>query len=441
MAHPHVSTLATVVKVILHHLDTKYIRVRRNGPRQSLILLLSVIQSGVDRIGVKAAKLVVMDQMSRVLKWNNGAVPSVSAIARALHKLKPAHLESVIAVGLEAVTKAFGPHLLQHGYRLVAIDGVRMNTQRTTVLARLFGRPKYERTKKAHQPQALVVIARCVRTGVILAQEVVGHKGSERACARKMCNKLAKMGRILVLFDRGFPSRVLIGQLHEIGIKYLVRMCGGKSTWSEIQEHTSDGKAKDIRINVRLKKGNGTSYHDFVRAIITGKGKPGRPRSDRKQQRMILFTNLTGKYWSTQRLVAMYFRRWDIETSFREDKRLLGSTNSRAKTKNAFTNELLSLHIYRIIMAIIAAITVKKTGMPTWENDRAERLVTTQLIVTAWVIIEMAITSPPQGVDKMTDFIREIIRDSQKKRPGRSAKRICKGREGVWKHKDEKSHY
>jgi len=39
-----------------------------------------------------------------------------------------------------------------------------MNTQRTTALARLFGRPKYEQTKKAHQPQALVVIARCVRT-------------------------------------------------------------------------------------------------------------------------------------------------------------------------------------------------------------------------------------------------------------------------------------
>jgi len=43
--------------------------------------------------------------------------------------------------------------------------------------------------------------------------------------------------------------------------------------------------------------------------------------------------------------------------------------------------------------------------------------------------------------EKIADFIREIIRDSQKKRPGRSAKRICKGREGAWKHKDEKSHY
>jgi len=382
-----------------------------------------------------------MDQMAGVLKWNNGAAPSGSAIARALRKLLPAHLEAVIAVGLEAVTKAFGPHLFQHGYRLVAIDGVRMNTQRTTALARLFGRPKYEQTKKAHQPQALVVIARCVRTGVILAQEVVGNKGSERACARKMCVKLAKIGNILVLFDRGFPSRELVGQLQEIGIKYLVRMCGGKSTWGELQEHTSDRKAKDIRIDVRLKKSNGTSFHASMRAIITGKGKPGRPRSDRKQQRMILLTNLTGKYWSTQRLIAIYFRRWDIETSFREDKRLLGSTTSRAKNKNAFTNELHSLHIYRIIIALIAAIAVKQTGMPTWDNDRATRIVTTQLIVTAWVIIEMAITSPRRCAEKIADFIREIIRDSQKKRPGRSAKRICKGREGAWKHKDEKSHY
>jgi hypothetical protein len=271
--------------------------------------------------------------------------------------------------------------------------------------------------------------------------EIVKHDGSERACARKMIAKLAKFGRILVLLDRGFPSRDLIGQLQESGIKYIVRMCGGEATWSELQKYTADKKSKDIRLTVRLKNSKGKSFHPSVRAVITGKGKPGRPRSDRKQQRMILLTNLTGKYWSTERMIAIYYRRWDIETSFREDKRLLGSIQSRAKTKNAFTNELLSLHIYRIIMALIAAIAVKEMGMPKWDDDRAQRLVTTQLIATAWVIIEMAITSPQRCVEKIADLVREIIRDAQKKRPGRSEKRICKGREGAWKHKDEKSHY
>lgn len=441
MAIPHASSLTAVVKIILHYLDTKYLRARLNGPRQSLIMLLTVIQSGVDRIGIKAVKIVAMDKMDRVLKWNKGAVPSVSAIARALHKLQSAHLEEVIAVGLAAVTKAFSSDLTHRGFRLVAIDGVRMNTQRTTVLARLFGRPTYHHHKKAHQPQALVVVARCVRTGVVLAMEVVRHDGSERVCARNLINKLAGFGHLLILLDRGFPSRELIGQLHEAGVAYIVRMCSGESTWRELQAHIRDKKAKDIRLDIRLKNRAGKSWSPSLRAVIDGKGKVGRPRSDRKKQRMILLTNLTGKQWSTERLIAIYFRRWDIETSFREDKRLLGSIQSRAKTKQAFTNELLSLHIYRIIMALITAIAVKEMGMPKWEDDKALRIVTTQLIATAWIIIEMALTSPRNAAEKIACLVREIIRDAQKKRPGRSGKRICKGREGAWKHKDEKNHY
>lgn len=212
MTIPRASSLTAVVKFILHHLDTKYLRARLNGPRQSLIMLLTVIQSGVNRIGIKPAKLVLLGKMDRVLQWHNGAVPSVSAIARALHKLKPAQLEEVIAVGLAAVTKAFGVDLTYRGFRLIAIDGVRLNTQRTTVLARLFGRPKYHQHKRAHQPQALVVVARCVRTGVVLAMEVVKHDGSERHCAHAMIKKLSNLGPVLILLDRGFPSRALVGQ-------------------------------------------------------------------------------------------------------------------------------------------------------------------------------------------------------------------------------------
>lgn len=208
-----------------------------------------------------------------------------------------------------------------------------------------------------------------------------------------------------------------------------------------MQEHIADKKAKDIRLDVRLKNSTGKSFDAPLRAVIEGKGKSGRPRSDRKKQRMILLTNLTGKYWSPERIIAIYFRRWDIETSFREDKRLLGSVQSRAKTKNAFINELHSLHIYRIIMALITAIAVKEMGMPKWDDDKALRIVTTQLIATAWIIIEMAIISPKRGAEKIAGLVREIIRDAQKKRPERSEKRVCKGREGAWKHKDEKSHY
>ena len=437
MAHSHARALASSVKATLFHLQTRYKRARLNGPRQSLLILLATIQSGVNRIGIKPAKLELLKRLDGAIGWTRGKVPSVSSMARALHKLKPADLEGVINASLEHVTKAFGPALLIHGQRLVAIDGVHVNAQRTSILARWLGLPKQADKRKAHQPQALVVVARCVLTGVVLAQEIVRHNGSERACARKLIARLATMGPMIVVMDRGFPARDLISALIEMKMNYIVRMCGGKATWRDLRGRMT-GPANDAAVAMRLRGADGCWGKVVQRAILTGKAGPGRPSCNRTPQRMVLLTNMVGRYWSTQRIIALYHRRWDIETSFREDKRLLGATRSHAKTKDGFTNELLALQIYRIVMALIAALVVAEAGMPRWDDARARRITTTQLIVTAWWLVEVALICPDHCLEKIESMIHEIIRDADKKRPGRKFQRKCKGVEGVWKNKTER---
>lgn len=213
MAHRRATTLAHVAQGILTFLSMTYDRLRLTGPRQSLLLLLASIQSGIDRIGVRSSRLEVMKRMDAVLGWSGDQMPSTSACCRALRKLKPAMLESVMAMAQAAVVEAYGSDVLIHKRRLVAIDGVR----RTSVLARWLGLPKTGKTTQAHQPQALVVVARCLRTGVVLAQEVVRNTGSERECARRLIRRIATMGPLLVVLDRGFPARDLIGLMVEYG--------------------------------------------------------------------------------------------------------------------------------------------------------------------------------------------------------------------------------
>lgn len=439
MSKSHAPALASVVRAILNHLPTKFRRARLNGPRQMLLLLLATIHSGIDRIGIRAAKLEILTRLDRAVGWSAEHVPSTSAISRALRKLKPHLLEEVITMGLTQVATAFGPKRLVHDRRLVAIDGVRVNVQRTTVLARWLGIPKQADDRKAHQPQALVVVARCVITGVVLAQEIVRNTGSERACARKLILRLAGMGPMLVLMDRGFPARDLIGVLVEHKIDFVVRMCGGKRMWRELQG-SMKGKAKDIRVAMRLRGSDGRWFSANLRAILTDKPSRGRPRCNRTPQRMILLTNLTSQYWSTGRSIAAYHRRWDIETSFREDKRLLGATRSRATTRDGVINELLALQIYRILMALIAAQVVAETGMPGWNDPRTRRLTTTQLIVTAWWLVEVALTCAHGGAGKIDLMVQEMVRDAAKKRPGRAEPRVCRGVEGAWKNKTERGH-
>ncbi len=432
MATPHASSLVTVIKEILHFLDDKFIRARLNGPRQSLLVLLTIIHSGVNRIGIKPAKLVLLGKMDAFLRWDAGVVPSVSAIARALHKLKPSQLEGVVAVGLAGVAQAFGTHLFQHGYRLVAIDGVRINTQRTRALTRFCGRPRCGKRKRAHQPQALVVVARCVRTGVILAQEMVSHDGNERACALRLCDQLASCGRVILLFDRGFPDHKLIYHLHQHNMTFIMRMNTGKTAWNEVRPFIKRRTDSDNTLHMCLKKGDQPTTLRFILSRTTHHKKL---RTNSKAQRLAILTNLTDAYWKTERIIAIYHRRWDIETTFREDKRLFGATKSRAKTPDAFLNELYALHIYRIIMALIHAIACVKNTMPSWEDIHAQRYVTTQLSIIAWICIEIITANKQIDEGKIQSLIKELNRDAPKKRPGRSYKRICKGKEGAWKNK------
>ena len=438
MSPAQLRAVMMVVTHILTHLPLKYQRLRLMGPRQSLLLILTIIQSGMNRIGVRPAKLALMRDLTGSCGWSGDVVPSVGAMCKALRKLTPAMLQSVIHLGLSELNRTAGPCWMVHRRRLVAIDGVRINARRGSILARWLGLPKQADGRKAHQPQALVVIARCVASGVTLDQEIVRHNGSERQATRLLIGRIAQMGQLLVVMDRGIPARDIIALLLEKKIDFIVRMSGGQSAWKELVPHTS-GPAKDGPVTLKLRDHHGKWASVTLRALLTDRANPGRPRCNRTPQRMLLLTNLTGNYWKSERVIAAYHRRWDIETQFREDKRLLGATKSHATTKNGFTNELLVLQIFRMIMALAGLLSAAGTAKGIHLDDPcAQRLSTPQLIVMAWTII-CKLMAKHMPIEKLLLMIaRECARDASKRRPDRTFKRLCRGVEGAWKGKTER---
>lgn len=440
MSPSQIRSVTKIVRKILHHLPTKYRRARMMGPRQALFLLLAVIQSGVNRIGIRPAKLVLLRELTGSCGWTGSAVPSVAAMCKALRKLAPSELESVITVGLAEINRTAAPCWLVHRRRLVAIDGVRINARRGSILARWLGLPKQSDERKAHQPQALVVIARCVASGVTLDQEIMRHDGSERDAARRLISRLASMGPMLVVVDRGIPARDIIASLLAKKIDFIVRMSGGRSTWRELAQMTT-GKERDIEADIRLRDVRGRWGTVALRAILTAQPKRGRPHCNRTPQRMLLLTNLKGPYWKTDRIIAAYHRRWDIETQFREDKRLLGATRSHATTKQGFINEILALQIFRMVMALASLLSAAGSSLGIHlDTPTAKRLSTPQLIVAAWHLIASLLRRHMEVEQLLLIITREIQRDAEKRRPGRRYHRECKGVEGAWKGKVERGH-
>lgn len=436
MAHLHAHQAVRAVRCILHHLKTKFRRARKNGPQQMLLLLLTVVHSGAQRLGIGAARQRVILRLGAHLGWRSHLEPSASSIYRALHKLLPADLESVIRVGLAEVAGMHGEGLLLAHRRVVAIDGMRLNARRTAALARRCGLPKQADGTPVHQPQALLVVARCVRTGVVLAQEIARHDGSERDAAKRLLKRLSEHGCLLVLLDRGFPARDLIGLLHERGIDFIVRMCGGRSAWRELVP-LATGSAKDASVDLRLRLGNGRWSTVAMRAILSEKAQRGRPRCDRTPKRMLLLTSLRGVGWKTQRIIDLYLRRWDIEISFREDKRILGIVRTRATTWSTFQNELAAIQIYRILIAILLATIAPHIDVGPWD-ERRRRPAFTRLVEVAEEVLIQCLLAPRRAAELIDQHAADIARHAEKYRRGRIAPRSCLGVEGVWKLKQHR---
>jgi hypothetical protein len=312
-----------------------------------------------------------------------------------------------------------------------------LNARRSGELARKFVRPKQADDQRAHQPQAMVVTARCVITGATLAQEIVRHDGSERAAAKRMLDRLQAMGRVVILLDRGFPARDLVGLMCERNIEFVVRMCGGKRAWRELDGMT-DGDARDAVVPMKLRNARGRWFTKDLRVILTGKPGRGRPRCNRTPKRLLLLTNLRGTAWKTQRVVDLYLRRWDIEVSFREDKRLLGAAMSRALTCDGFLREIHALQIYRSLMVIVGAFVGQLSPPVIWHQATRRRTSTPQILVIAWSLILDGARGPVHGAERLAWLAEQTQRDAEKRRPGRRFMRECKGVEGAWKNKEER---
>jgi hypothetical protein len=433
----HVAAAQLAAQRILHHLPTEYLRKRLTGPRQALLALLISIQSGVNRIGLRPVRLSMIAHLDGMLGWTPQKTPSTRSMFIALKKLLPMELEAVLQVAIGEVLALNRDRMLVHGRLVVAIDGVHLNARRSGELARKFGRPKQGDDQRAHQPQAMVVTARCVITGATLAQEIVRHDGSERAAAKRMLDRLQGMGRLVILLDRGFPARDLVGLMCERKIEFVVRMCGGKRAWRELHGMT-DGDARDAAVPMKLRDARGRWFTNELRVILTEKPSRGRPRCDRTPKRLLLLTNLRGACWKTQRVVDLYLRRWDIEISFREDKRLLGAALSRALTGDGFLREVYALQIYRSLMVIVGAFVGQLRSPVIWHQATRRRTSTPQILVIAWIMILDGAQGPVQGAERLTWLAEQAQRDAEKRRPGRAFARECKGVEGAWKNKVER---
>jgi hypothetical protein len=228
-------------------------------------------------------------------------------------------------------------HNRWHGYRILAIDGTRIQLPADKKLSAYYGALGKDKTA----PTAQASILYDVLNDIVCDAAIKPMTTDERTLAKshiEKCNEVTKGSKNLIIFDRGYPSFELIEMLEKEGISYLMRVRSKFNNDIDAQT-SSDGvvflEQSGKRIQVRIIK------------FMLDSG-----------EEEVLITNITDKRLGTKAFKKLYFLRWPIETKYDIVKNKLQLENFNTRTVEGIQQDFFAA-MYLTNIAASALIDVQ----------------------------------------------------------------------------------
>ena len=282
---------------------------------------------------------------------------------------------------------------------VIAFDGSKYNLPATEENRKEFDpQSGFDHEGKGHFPQCLVTTAYDVFRRFPVARTVVSIHGSEREEALSLLTSI-RPGSVL-LFDRGYPSYHVICSLRDHYKGYFIFRSPAKCTFPAVEEFVRSGRKEGY---ILLDPSN--NYLD------------GLSRRQRKKARVIqlriirlvstdgtvsvLLTNLLNQsYFPMEDIADLYFRRWEIETHYRNEKVVLEIEEFHGKSANSIRQELYAVTIMSVIARTLMVITPRGHGSSNAEFQFKNAIMT--------LASEAAILAPDDP-DKAVEIFSEIL--------------------------------
>jgi hypothetical protein len=232
----------------------------------------------------------------------------------------------------------------------------------------------------------------------------------------------------VLLFDRGYPSYELIRHLVRRFRGIFVFRCPAQSTFPAVQSFIESGKDEDeICID---------PSSNYLNKI------PKKQRKDLKAIRLriiklvspdgtvsVLLTNLYDKEaFSAQGLISLYFRRWEVETYYRDEKIVLEIEEFHGKSCNSIRQELFAAMIMSVIARTLMVLSQMLAG------DAREPQFKNAIMTVASEAAVLAADDPEKAVTVLKDILEEIRRVIyyRPKKPRSSQPRVTKKPLNKW---------
>jgi Transposase DDE domain len=402
----------------------------RKLPFQKLVtFILSLVSSGKSKgVDIKSGEFFKTARRSAL--WPEAEAVHRSAVTRARKKVSWTVFRDILKDAVDLAYKLWprDPSYFWHGMTVIAIDGSKDDLPATEENRKEFDpQSGLDHEGRGHYPQCLVSTAYDVFRRLPVARTVVSIHGSEREEALELVSFIPP-GAVL-LFDRGYPSYQLICSLRDHYNGYFLFRCPAECTFPAVEEFVRSGRQEGY---ILLHPSN---------SFLQGLSRRQRKKAKVIQLRIIrlaspdgtvsvLLTNLLNQSnFPRGEIVTLYFRRWEVESYYRDEKVVLEIEKFHGKSPNSIRQELYAVTIMSVIARTLMVVTSQVCGPSITEFQFKNAIMT----FAAEAAI-LAPDDPEKAVEIFSEILAAISRVKyyRPKSPRASRPRVTKRPPNKW---------
>jgi len=348
---------------------------RRKLPLSHLIVVLISLAASGRAQGVATKLDAFFTWARRSGLWPEGHSPHRSALTKARAKLPWQALATLLRHSVALAYEVF-PAREEYQWRgmsVVAFDGSIYTLPATEAIRQAFDpHSGLASPGRGHYPQCLVMTAYDVLRRLPIGRTICAlHDGDERVQAQRLLPLLPPNS--VSLFDRGFPSYAFLHALHHNAHRYVMR-CPATSTFPAVAAFVRSGQLETVLWLTpsdtfkRHLTPTQRRTHMALRLRALRLAAPDGTVS-------VLLTNLVDpRRFPRTAIIALYWRRWAVETHYRDEKILQHIEQFHSRTPDGIRQEL-----FAILIGCVIARTLTALAVPSESIETAQSLVRPQL--------------------------------------------------------------
>jgi len=318
---------------------------------------LSLAASGTNQgVDIKSSQFFKNARRSGL--WFDAMPVHRASVSRARRKVPWQIFTNILADAVKCAYQLWPDDELKylwHGMSVFALDGSKYNLPATDEIRKeLDPNSGLQNDGKGHYPQCLVSTVYDVFRRLPIARTVVGYDSCER---EELKNLLPFVPANSVwMFDRGYPSYESILYLTQNYPGHFLFRSPATSTFPAVEAFIKSGK-KEAVIWI-------TASHTFKRKVSIKERRELKPIKLRIIKLVhpdgtcsVLLTSLFGKKkYACDQIINLYFRRWEVESYYRDEKVTLEIEKFHSKTVNGILQELYAVMIMSVISRTLMAM-------------------------------------------------------------------------------------